>query len=266
MTNHARTLLLNIDGNTGGYIALPGEEFIPPTFRAQELPEYLSRIHGTLFGSTPSRLMLNYRARQFMGILHNTELEEFVLSLDSRITYDVLPRDDLYLQQFFPSVINLEGTQKELSLIDEVGGPDQSGRTDHQWRVTVLTGSTVQVERVTPPASTVVQDYALAQGLSSLIQLHGSGLQARFEEGVGSDWLVTASARPERDITDLVRDLDGFGADLDIAFGVGTESGAREPFLTFRNLWQSHPEQLYRFGGALMAWIYRADILLREGN
>lgn len=260
MINHARTLLLNLDGGGTGFLSDIGEEFIPPTFRAITFPGFLQQVHAVLFGGNPDRVMFNFRARQYLGILHHTELEEFVLELDNRITYDVLPTDDLFNNDFAPRITKLEGTTSEIFLIDEVGPPDQSGRTRHSWRILIVDSDIVRVTRQTPPIQISDQTYTLTQNLSSLFQLVGSGLQARFGAGVGSEWLITAIARPEEEISTITTNLESVGGDvLDNLFGVGSSKGTTEPFLTFRNLWKKHPEAPYRLGGILLAWIFQAD-------
>ncbi len=264
MINHARSLLLNVDGSTSGFTADLGEEFVPPLFRAIILPGFLSSIHQILFGPTPDRLMLNYRARQYLGMLHTTELVEFVLELDSRITYDTLPNDNLFNSSFVTQIQPLNDTAPELFLIDEVGSVSLGGRTKHAWRITVDDGSNVTIIRQTPPITSVTQSYTLTQGLSSLIQLVGSGLQARFHAGVGSEWLVTATTRPEQELGVVLANLDSIGGDIiDTLFGVGSPRVKTEPFLTFRNLWNNHPELPYRLGAMLLAWVLRADEIWR---
>lgn len=260
MINHARTLLLNVDGSPSGFTSELGEEFIPPAFRAITLPGYLQQIRDILFGTSPDKFMLNYRARQYLGLLHATELQEFVGEFDNRITYDVLPEDDLFFVAFVTSIQKLEMTTSDLFLIDEVGPVDRGGRTKHTWRITVLTSSTVQVQRQTPPIQSPIQNYTLTEGLSSLIQLVGSGLQARFSVGIGSDWLVQARSRPTQDLGIILANLDTVsGSVADQLFAAGTPKGILEPFKTFRNLWKDHLELPYRLGALLLAWVSQAN-------
>jgi hypothetical protein len=263
MVNHARTLLLNLAPAPTGYSSAPGEEFIEPDFRPLQLPGYLQHIRNVLFGSDPDRLMLNYRGRQLLGLLHTTELVEFVLELDSRITYDTLPRDAFYASQFLPRVTRLRGTTAELPLSGRVGPPDRAGRLEHAWRVETASSSQVAVRRLTAPLSLDLVSYTLTSGLSELLDLPGSGLQFRVPAGVGNAWRITACARPEQNLAELVTSLTAVAGPLETVFGVGTAAGRSEPFVTFRNLWRDHPEALYRLGGALLGYIYRADALYR---
>jgi hypothetical protein len=99
MINHIRTLLLNRDGDHGYGYDYPGEEFVLPTFRAKTVPTFLKGALRSLFGSNPDRLYLNYRMRQIASLLHSTELEEFVVLPDSRVTYWPMVADN-FLDSF----------------------------------------------------------------------------------------------------------------------------------------------------------------------
>jgi hypothetical protein len=85
MINHARTLLLNIPG-TAYMPGVLGEEYIP-AYTPVKLPAYLQSARKILFGSTPDKVFLNFRAYELLSLIHNTELAEFVYALDPRVTY-----------------------------------------------------------------------------------------------------------------------------------------------------------------------------------
>lgn len=264
MINHARTLLLNVKGSDTGLGGYPGDEFIPPDFEPIVLPGYLQRIREQLFGSVPDRVMLNYRARQYMGLLASTELQEFVTDLDPRITYDILPEDQLFESLFTPQIQKLGSTVSDLFLVGKPGPPGQAGRTTHSWRIDVTSGTNVKVTRQTPVQQISIQEYTITEGLSSLIDLVGSGLQARFESGVGSEWLVSVVTRPEQQLGSVLANLEVVGQDNFLAlFGYGTPKAAQEPFKTFRNLINHHHELAYRLGAFLLAWIYQADAIFK---
>ena len=55
MFNHARTLLLNIDGGPGYFPECPGEELIPGGYEKLELPTYLDVFRSRFFGADPDR-------------------------------------------------------------------------------------------------------------------------------------------------------------------------------------------------------------------
>ena len=103
MYNHLRTLLLNraaVEPATH-----PASELVPAAFQSIALPAYLKGIRALLFGSNPDVDMLNYRLAQYMPLLHCTELEEYVLAMDSRITYPTSQAGDLVpAAQFSPMI------------------------------------------------------------------------------------------------------------------------------------------------------------------
>src|SRR5581483_2043121 len=96
MTNHFRTLLLNLSGNIKPPGTYPGEEYVPPGFVAQWMPPNLQQVWNVLFGYSPDRAMVNYRLRQYMPLVHAAELEQYVLALDQRVTYWPLYDDSLF--------------------------------------------------------------------------------------------------------------------------------------------------------------------------
>src|SRR5690606_37703460 len=82
MINHVRTLLLGLPGAASPGYQTAGEEFVDPTFQPVALPTYLAAVRRTLFGVDPDRLMLNYRLKQLLEVIHATELAEYVTFLD----------------------------------------------------------------------------------------------------------------------------------------------------------------------------------------
>lgn len=253
MINHARTLLLNRHG--AGYGGRPGDEYIPPEFREiSPLPGYLQNLRSQLFGSDPDWFFLNYRVRQCLGLLHSTELAEFVVALDPRITYDLtessLLPDSLY---------ELTTPDESIYVIGKLGLPDRYGRAAHSWKLTDNDGE-VEVARLTKPVQTVTQSYTVDGGLSSPIALVGSDAAVRIRPQSGRVWRLSGYARPQASLGQLAAAVAGSSAVyMNALFGIGTASGAAEPWLTFRNLWYDHPELAYKLGGLLLAVIYRME-------
>ena len=257
MINHGRTLLLNIAGDgCGGNL---GDEYLPPAYRPLGLPTVLQIIRSYLFGSSPDRIMLNYRAQQLLAMLHATPLAQFLTALDPRITYD--PYDTTFFDptNFAVSAQALNGNQP-LSFIGAVGAPDALGQCQQQWLVEVLNEQTVSVIRRTAPISESILEYTPSHSLSSLVPLPGSGLQFRFPLGVGQRWRVSAVARPVRQLGDIVAALKQIGeANMIELFGVGSPRAEAEPWRTFYNLWLQHPELPYALGGVVLGLIYYMD-------
>lgn len=254
MINHARTLLLNRKPDNVPYGGQLGDEYLPIAYRkVTTMPTYLSSIRNILFSADPDRLFSNYRARQYMTLLHSTELVEFVLELDPRITYD-RNNEDLFADALY----EITPPEDDIYVNGKLGAPDKLGRSFHQWSVKVSSGSTVTVTRETPTKQVSVQEYTMTDGLSSSVKLVGSEASIRFRQTIGKTWVLSGYARPEKDLGVIEAELGSTGAVfLNDLFGVGTEVGGAEPFTTFRNLWFGHTELSYRVGGILLAVIYR---------
>lgn len=268
MINHARTLLLNIDGEPAGYGQQPGDEFVPPTYLAAVLPSYLQQVHKVLFGSGPDRIQLNYRVRQCLGLLHRTELVEFVTDLDPRITYDVLPADELFDSLFQTVVQPLADTTDQLFIQGKATKENTGeGRLQDQWLLTRTSSSQVEMVYLSRPS--VLTESAIlfyTHGLSSRIDLPGeAGLGFKLEEGTDGSWYIESTVRPVRSLDQILAELDVLTEDIRLElFGVGSSQGSTEPFRTFRNLYRYHPELHYRLGGLLLATIYQTDLLVKE--
>src|SRR5512137_2784346 len=87
MINHARTLLLNKDGNKRPGADFYLEEFVDPSFRALSYSQELTELRAVLVGRSPDDGYLNFRLRQYMTLLDSTEFVSYVTALDKRITY-----------------------------------------------------------------------------------------------------------------------------------------------------------------------------------
>jgi hypothetical protein len=262
MINHARTLLLNREPDNVPYGGQPGDEFLPTNFvTVKSLPTYLRSLRSILLGSDPDRVFGNYRVRQYLALLHMTELVEFVTDLDPRITY-LTDNDDLFAERTF----RISASKDSIFINGELGPPDATGRSLHEWDIRILTSSTLAVTRHTKPKQHDVQNYSFTDGLSNLLDLIGSTATFRIADNGDTTWAVRGLARPQKDLGQILYELDHSGAAyMNQLFGVGTPSGAAEPFKTFRNLWVDHPELAYRLGGVLLAVIYRMEELRTNG-
>jgi hypothetical protein len=262
MINAARTLLLNRQPENVAFGGQPGDEYLPTDYSPlQSPPAYLRNLRATLFGVDPDRVYGNYRVRQYMALLHATELVQFVTELDPRITYNV-DNPDLNSDALF----GIQTPNDFIHVIGELGAPDITGRSYNEWDIAVLTGSTLAVTRRTKPQQYSVQEYVFSGGLSNAMSLVGSEAKFKISDGSVQSWTVRGYARPQRDLGEILVELESTGTPyLNQLFGVGTPLAASEPFKTFRNLWFQHPELAYRLGGLLLAVIYRTEELRTNG-
>lgn len=179
MINHARTLLLNTT-TVGDYATYPGEEYISSDFVPLKLTSTLQRLRMGLFGSRPDRLMLNYRGRQLMSLLHSTELVEFVLNLDPRITYD-LNSQVFYEHPFGFGSLQYTGCGTAIFLQGEtLSDPSPTGLCRRRWSVDVVSDSQVSIKAIKPAAPEIFVDYTSDNNLSSPITLPETSLSFRF--------------------------------------------------------------------------------------
>ena len=264
MINHGRTLLLNLRGDTAPAPDFPGEEVIPPDYIPRVLDSSTTTVRRFLFGTAPDRLMLNYRARQLLSLIHaNRDLEPFLTDLDPRITY--WPVDDrvLFDQTFGDTVTQVAGgVPVELEIVGGAVPENGSGQLQRQWQVTVTSATTALVTQYTPTPGVIAESYAITDGLSSLIPVNGAGFSVRFPEAnVGTSWLIDSVLRPTQDLGQLVVSLEDAGepAFLDL-FG----SGPAEPMRTFRNLWRQNPQLSWKLAGLVLGLIYHMDELAQQ--
>lgn len=149
MINHARTLLLNIGSNT--YNAdLPGEEFIP-AFEPLILPDYLTRAHKILFGATPDKVFLNFRARELLSLVHQTELAEFLYALDPRITYTSGKNDDFFTPKNYTVVERTGGSEAiNINFAGYAKADNALGRAYLEYRLRVVNDGGQVVAQLIP--------------------------------------------------------------------------------------------------------------------
>lgn len=113
MINHARTLLLNQPAQFIGHYA-DTAEYIPPTFTPVVLSQALSFIRNVLFGTTTDAYFVQFRVRELLRYIHETEFSSYLYALDSRVTYwpeqpTITPSHYLSVQQTFgvPHVLGI---------------------------------------------------------------------------------------------------------------------------------------------------------------
>lgn len=242
---------MNIDGSDG-FLKEPGEEIIPSDYKAVVLPPYLQAIRHTLYGANPDRLMLNYRTRQYLALLHATELEDYVLALDNRITYQ-LDSKDLNEVSYRPVAVRTAGdSSAQLWLMGDLDTPTITGRMKKEWTVSVDTGDTIKITTHNPYAIKLVA-YELTGGISNIVSLPNSTLSIRINSySVGAKWRIESISRPNTDVGVIAEALKG-AVNSDLLFSGG------EPFSTFRTYWEEHYALPYKLGGLLLAYIYKIE-------
>lgn len=252
MFNHARTLLLNTAPEFLPHI--PGEELMPPEYSPISLPTYLQTLRAKIFGVAPDKAMLNYRAAGILRIIAATQLQEYITSLDSRLTYDA--EANLFSSQdFSPQIKQTRGTA-QLSILGQPIAPDAAGQLNYSFNVESLNNS-VTVQRLSLPAITTTEPLVFTDSLSQEIELPYCGYSFRISGSSYSAWRINGLLRPRTSLSQIHTNLLQSGEPLlRQLFGVS----AVEPYSTFEQC-QKHPDFAYRLGGFVLAMIYRTEEL-----
>lgn len=266
MINHARTLLMNVPGRSSQRQE-PGEEYIPPTYVPVALPTYMINARRVLFGTSPDRYFLNFRVRELMRYLHQTELVHYVYALDPRVTY--------WPEYSAPALIRDAETT-----VEKVGGPNDTqlyfqgklvadnprGKSLRRFEISIASSGSDTVLNISGPEAVVTEAVIPAgSDLSASVPLGASGLRVRIgKPAAGARWTINTVAKPAPAITTTISTLELIGEPVMLGlFGALTTA---QPYATFQNLWNDHPNPAYRLGGFILAMIYRTEELRRNGN
>lgn len=259
MINQLRTLLLNQPANTIQVPSYPGEEYVPSTYAPKTLTGALATVSKLLFGVAPDRALLNLRLRQLLGIIHTTELAEYVYALDPRVTYWPPQNNSLFtLLDSPPAIVHVSGT-KDLYVVGSSPPFTAEEQLYFSYLIEVVDGANVEITPLVAPVPIVTSPYVITAGLSNVIAFPGSDLSFRFQAGVGSIWTVTWLAYPIKSMAALYNDLKlDLTADLVAElFGVHPS----EPMVTFKNLWLYDPYPPYQMAAVTMALGYQTNNL-----
>lgn len=135
MINHARTLLLNQAPNLA-HPSDTGYEYIPPTFKPVSLPTTLSTIHRIIYGNKPDNYFRNYRTRELLGYIHQTELAEYIYKLDNRVTYwHEADKNFLYGPAKKIYIQHAVGKPNRLTVAGTANPSNAVGRSEYEYRV-----------------------------------------------------------------------------------------------------------------------------------
>lgn len=257
MFNHGRTLLLNRQADA---VDFPGFELVPRDFVPVDLSAALMTVRNRLFGANPDVRMMRYRVRQYVTLIHSTPLVDWMLALDPRITYSVGEDQRLNDDALFrPVVSQIAGAESRLSVSGSPTAPDASGRMFNSYEVDILTSTTVEVKRINPPIKSNIVTFDISSGVSAAIPLPDSGYSIMLKtDNPGASWIIEVTNRPQRDLAHIVVSLQSIGEPVLLGlFGLERV----EPWLTVRNIWQTSRETPLRLAAALMALIYRTELL-----
>lgn len=254
MINHLRTLLLNRDGADAAPADTPGEEYVPPDYRAVDLSASLAGLQSVLFGASPDRAFLNCRLRQFLSIMKLSKLDDPVPpDNDARLSYDGAGGENFY--DAAASGVNAvrtaaPTTPSDPSWIQTIlhSQAFALNRLSRSWNITVLDADTVSLEYSGDDGAVVRDevDVTVESGGASL-SLPEMPVTALFPTSVGAAWRVSLTARPSPSLGTLIGRVDSLlagGPSADLLFG-------SQPAL--RRIFTEHPVGTHRLSAALRA-------------
>lgn len=255
MVNHIRTLLLN-KASVGSATGYAGEEYVPFAFKAVELPTDLKKIRALLFGTDPDRYMLNFRLRQYLPLLHQARLSEFVESRDDRVSYELFD-DDYFSSLFGITVTKADLFTGDLISVGRFAADENTGKMFYNWTITVTDANTVNVQTSSPTLTNNNYAYTLTNNRSDQIPFDHSTLKFMFTGPVGAKWYVDGLARPSRTLADIWKTLrDGLTTILEISLFGAAPAG---DYLIWSNIWNKHSYPEYKIGAVLLALAARTE-------
>jgi len=141
MINHARTLLLNMPAKKARRDAT-SYEYVPPAFHPIQLSAPLAAIRAAVFGTTPDNYFLNFRARELLRYIHETDLAQYIYALDKRVTYwpEYDATDFTATKQV--TLTQTAGQPRRISVAGQFDVNNASGRAARQYTVTLAPGNT----------------------------------------------------------------------------------------------------------------------------
>lgn len=249
MINRIRTLLLN-RGRDGYALNIPGEEYIAPTYIRRKLPTGLSRFHTTIFGATPDRLFLNYRARQLMQLIHATQLADSVGS-ETDITY--LPfRNDFTSAVFTRNVTHVTDSSVPIYVLGEHAADESNGHTTYSWTIQKTAEDTVTITQLQPRQVVTTAAITFTNGLSSSIPLVANKLHTRFGAAdVGFTYTVTSVVAPLTDISQILLRATALTTELNEQNVFAEYAGTVQKM--YYDIWKNHPYFAMKYAAALLA-------------
>lgn len=263
MINHARTLLLNMDGDKRPAPGFFLEEYVDTAYKALVLPQFLINVRDIVLGRNSDNAFKNLRLWQCMHFLQSTEFQSYALALDPRITYD----HSRAVEAAYCKAVGLDPLAEAIPVyfLGELAAAELSQRLQYDWLVEVL-GPLLVRTKLMQTGEVNETTLTITNGLTNVITLAGrSTLLFRLGTSTplttGSSWQLTAFARSAIDITGLESALTSMGDET-----YSQLFGTLEPYKTFRQLWDHHPFIQYKLSGMLLAYCYRAEGVRLNGQ
>lgn len=259
MVNHGRTLLANLLPLRDSETAY-GEEYIDPLFRPVSLPGYVRRLRDRLFGVSPDRTMINLRCHQLLACVEAAGLTGHLISLDSRLTYNLADEWSFNAQPFARSTQIVGPLYWKLHVFPPSAGLLSASRLMDGWAVDIVDNSTILAVRRIEPYDTDSIALSFPGQTSAAVTLPGSSIAVSVERGTPYDtvkpsWSVDVLYGPSISLVSAVDKVaSAAGDDIRRLF-----SGAA-PIPDLATLWYGEPSLFYARAAALtIAVIYATE-------
>jgi hypothetical protein len=304
MINHARTLLCNISGSQYQPQYL-GEEYIPPQYAAAVMPSYLQAARRLIFGTQPERVFLNYRVRELMQIIHETEFADYVYDLDPRVTYWPEQQPVFFNLRKYVRAVQIAGVYgAKLFFKGDLQADHDRGIALREYtiRASQLGATKITIEYDDPHFSPTEKIVPVTAGLTAAAPISGTNLDVKVGGAAISNQKLLLESGPRL----LVNEFRSFILESPVLNSIGDVAGVfddtvwrveafapptsvvntiplleilgepnlleifgvsnyDQPFATFKSLWFDHPLAAYRLAGFALAMIYRTETI-RNAN
>jgi len=256
MVNHARSLLINLNPSGNTSLGRLGDEFIDPSYRVTTDPR-LNTIRATLFGSDADTWTLNYRAAQYMAILHsNVKALPFVLDLDERTTYR--SGRNVYDTDFGCFVTGNASSWDppyKVNFTSNWLGDDVAGHNfyEYQVRISTTVADDCYVERLNPYLKIVIP-----QVTDQSIDLPGTDTAFKiknYQSAAATDitWRLRLIAKPRRSLVQVASEIQGQRQVLEELWST---PGLSSVVTTFRTFFLNSTNITDTLSGCLLSLIY----------
>jgi len=139
-------------------------EYVAPVFTPITLSAALAPIRATLFGADPDSYFLNFRVRELLRYIHETELAAYVYALDPRVTYWPEYNNVDFTATKQIKITQAAGAPRRVSVAGQFDVNNATGRAARQYVVTLTAGNTTALaatvaELNTAQASTGITEF-----------------------------------------------------------------------------------------------------------
>jgi hypothetical protein len=257
MINEARTLLINKPSSffTHDYC----NEFISEKFTPVKLDKDASLLYSLLFGTAPDELTLNYRASQFLSLIHSDSfLYHYLLQLDPRITYDFKKWDNFSFGNHFNLSSEYLRVQANTFIGDDFSGHNVTNididltKNGNTWTIDYVSYYPKTAhKRVTTTENVItINDPVFTDYYVTIIGLNTTLNNSEKIAGT----IISRPARSLSTIMDLVYDAGAHNMSL----GLPDE----EPYASFKEIAYGGYSPVKRLCGNLLRLIYSNKLKL----